>query len=61
MSGLADLARGNGGGSFGVTAGKKRKKSTDDKASLDLDALCGGKVALNKDVSDSSFVCHLQP
>lgn len=40
LSGLADLARGLGGGKFEVNQGKRGKM----KCSLDLEAECGGKV-----------------
>ncbi|KAG9032506.1 hypothetical protein FRB95_001413 [Tulasnella sp. JGI-2019a] len=52
VAALGDLARGNGGASFGIVAGGKGRRSrgkTDEKASLDLDAVCGGKVTLSKD------------
>lgn len=50
LSMLTDLARGAGGGSFGVTSGRGKQKSK-DKVDLDLDQICGGKVELSKDVS----------
>ena len=43
-----DLVRGLGKGAF-QTEGKGAAKG---KGSVDLDAICGGKVTLNKDVSD---------
>lgn len=56
VAALGDLARGNGRASFGLVSGGKGRrgkvKKTDEKVSLDLDALCGGKVTLSKDVSD---------
>ena len=60
MSMLADLVRGAGGGSYGVVnangggKGKRRRSAAvlgKEKVSLDLDAICGGKVGLSKDVS----------
>lgn len=49
---MADLIRGAGGGSFGISKGKGRKgkETLKDKAELDLDEIAGGKVGLNKDV-----------
>ncbi|EDR06895.1 uncharacterized protein LACBIDRAFT_165891, partial [Laccaria bicolor S238N-H82] len=44
LSGLADLARGLGGGKFEVNQGKRGKM----KCSLDLEAECGGKVGIDK-------------
>ena len=46
LSGLADLARGLGGGKFEVNQGKRGKM----KCSLDLEAECGGKVGIDKTV-----------
>lgn len=47
ISGLADLARGGGGGAFETGGKRKRVK---DKVRLDYDAVAGGEVALSKDV-----------
>lgn len=50
---LADLARGNGGGSYGVGGGGRKGKGKareKEKADMDLEAVCGGKVNLKKDV-----------
>ncbi|KAG8886455.1 hypothetical protein FRB98_001274 [Tulasnella sp. 332] len=52
VAALGDLARGNGGASFGLVStgkGRRSKGKADEKVSLDLDALCGGKVGLSKD------------
>ncbi|KAF9261337.1 ATP-dependent DNA helicase [Marasmius fiardii PR-910] len=47
---LAGLARGTGGAGFNVSGGGKgKRKAMKEKASLDLDAVCGGKVELKKD------------
>ena len=46
LSGLADLARGLGGGKFEVNQGKRGKM----KCALDLEAECGGKVGIDKTV-----------
>ena len=46
LSGLADLARGLGGGKFEVNQGKRGKM----KCALDLEAECGGKVGFDKTV-----------
>ncbi|KAJ6519666.1 ATP-dependent DNA helicase [Mycena sanguinolenta] len=49
---LADLARGNGGGSYAVGGGGRRGKGKGrekEKADMDLDVVCGGKVNLKKD------------
>lgn len=54
LANLADLVRGLGGGSFGVVDeghGRKRKaKLAAEKGSLDVQAIAGGKVELNKEV-----------
>ena len=54
LANLSDLVRGLGGGSYGtLSEGKGRKrKSGGEKATLDLDEVAGGKVTLNKDVSE---------
>jgi ATP-dependent DNA helicase Q1 len=52
---LCDLARGNGGGVIGVSAGKKKSKEDGAKVALNLDELIGGKVTMNKDVRVASF------
>jgi hypothetical protein len=51
LSGLADLARGLGGGKFEVNQGKRGKM----KCALDLEAECGGKVGIDKIVKKFSF------
>ncbi|KAF7310790.1 ATP-dependent DNA helicase [Mycena chlorophos] len=43
---LADLARGAGGGNYDVGGGRRGKEKMD----LNLQAVCGGKVALKKEV-----------
>lgn len=52
---MADLVRGLGGGSFGLSAGEGGKKGK-GKGKLSLDEVAGGRVELGKDVSryDSS-------
>jgi ATP-dependent DNA helicase Q1 len=55
MSMLADLVRGNRGGSIEIDRGKGKGKrnaggSGKEKVDLDLDALVGGKIRLSKDV-----------
>ena len=47
---LADLARGAGGGAFGVGSRNGKGKSK-EKVGLDLEAICGGKVDMSRDVS----------
>jgi ATP-dependent DNA helicase Q1 len=54
LGNLGDLVRGLGGGGFGMgggATGKKRKGAADEKGSLNLIDLVGGKVGLGKDVS----------
>lgn len=46
---LADLARGAGGGAFGVS-GKKGKGNSKEKVGLDLKTICQGKVDMSRDV-----------
>ncbi|KAJ6574968.1 P-loop containing nucleoside triphosphate hydrolase protein [Mycena capillaripes] len=56
---LADLARGNGGGTYGVGGGgrKGKGKARDkEKVDMDLDLICGGKVNLKKDELESLLV-----
>ncbi|KAJ7169741.1 P-loop containing nucleoside triphosphate hydrolase protein [Mycena filopes] len=57
---LADLARGNGGGTYGVSSGGGRKgkgKAREkEKVDLDLERICGGKVNLKKDELESLLV-----
>ncbi|KAJ6604511.1 ATP-dependent DNA helicase [Mycena vulgaris] len=56
---LADLVRGNGGGSYGVGGGGRKGKGKSrekEKVDLDLDVVCGGKVALKKDELESLLV-----
>jgi ATP-dependent DNA helicase Q1 len=43
---LADLARGAGGGAFGIGGRNKSK----EKIGLDLEAICQGKVDMSRDV-----------
>lgn len=53
---LADLARGIGGGSYGVGGGGRKGKGKSrekEKVDIDLDVICGGKVNLKKDVGAS--------
>lgn len=51
LSGLADLARGLGGGIFtGVSQSDKRSSTTETGGVIDLDAVCGGKLVLSKEV-----------
>lgn len=54
---LADLVRGAGGGSYGVSSGNRRKgkqSASKEKVELNLEEVAGGKVTLGKDVSESS-------
>ncbi|KAJ7042384.1 P-loop containing nucleoside triphosphate hydrolase protein [Mycena alexandri] len=55
---LADLARGNGGGTYGVGGGRKGKGKAreKEKVDLDLERICGGKVDLKKDELESLLV-----
>ncbi|KAJ7275198.1 P-loop containing nucleoside triphosphate hydrolase protein [Mycena haematopus] len=54
---LADLARGNGGGSYAVSGGGRKGKGREkEKADMDLDVVCGGKVNLKKDELESLLV-----
>lgn len=46
---LADLARGAGGGAFGV-GGRNGKGKSKEKVGLDLEAICRGKVDMSRDV-----------
>ncbi|KAF8316779.1 ATP-dependent DNA helicase [Clavulina sp. PMI_390] len=55
---LADLVRGVGGGSYSAGGGGKKGKGKGDKMSLDLDELCGGKVAMNKNDVEA-LIIHL--
>ncbi|EJD54785.1 ATP-dependent DNA helicase [Auricularia subglabra TFB-10046 SS5] len=52
---LADLVRGVGGGAFSA-GGKKGKKSQQDKLDLDLDEVCGGKISLSKDDTETLII-----
>ena len=47
---LADLARGAGGGAFGV-GGRGGKGKSKEKVGLDLEVICQGKVDMSRDVS----------
>jgi ATP-dependent DNA helicase Q1 len=58
---LADLVRGLGGGSFAVATGKGRKrKVTNEKMSVDLVGIAGGKVELNKEVRFTAPTAYSQ-
>ncbi len=46
---LADLARGAGGGAFGVGSRNGKGKSK-EKVGLDLETICRGKVDMSRDV-----------
>lgn len=54
---LGDLVRGLGGGSFSIveTGKKGKRKQSSEKSTIDLDAVCGGKSELGKDVSRLAF------
>lgn len=61
LAGLADLVRGLGGGQYTVVDSTVKKRAKDRKGAkakqsgfVDLDATCGGKVVLSKDVSTYS-------
>ncbi|ORY27061.1 P-loop containing nucleoside triphosphate hydrolase protein [Naematelia encephala] len=57
IASLADLVRGLGGGTFAVIAEKGKKRgAADDKARVDLDSVCGGKVELNKEDTESLLI-----
>jgi len=47
LSGLADLVRGLGGGTFPLVG---KGQSVADRGRIDLQAVCEGKVTLNKEV-----------
>lgn len=53
VSALGDLVRGLGGGTFSIveTGKKGKRKQSAEKATIDLDRICGGKSELGKDVS----------
>ncbi|KAJ7932543.1 ATP-dependent DNA helicase [Mycena leptocephala] len=56
---LADLARGNGGGTYGVGGGGRKGKGKGrekEKMDLDLERICAGKVNLKKDELESLLV-----
>lgn len=57
---LAALARGNGGGTFDVhEGGKGKRRKSKAEATIDLHALCGGKITtLSRDVSTSCGAHH---
>lgn len=57
ISGLSDLARGLGGGSFETGGGGKRRNAK-EKIQIDYDSVAGGRVGLSKDVS-SCFPCRV--
>ena len=52
LANLAELVRGLGGGTFGVTETNKKgkRKMAEEKEKLDLNAVAQGKVTLNKEV-----------
>lgn len=58
ISGLADLARGLAGGTYPiVSTGRKRgKHAGEDKGTIDLASLCGGKIALSKDNAETLVI-----
>lgn len=63
MPNLASLARGLGGGSFGVVGGGegkkgKKQKSTGEKGYLDIEEF-GGKVAMSADVCPLFQIANL--
>ncbi|KAJ7630796.1 P-loop containing nucleoside triphosphate hydrolase protein [Roridomyces roridus] len=55
---LADLARGNGGGTYsaGGGGGRKGRGKNREKVELDLERICGGKVGLKKDELETLLV-----
>jgi len=55
ISGLSDLARGLGGGSFETGGGGKRRNAK-EKIQIDYDSVAGGKVRLSKDDMESLIV-----
>ena len=59
LANLVDLVRGLGGGLFGTVQQKGRKrKSSGEKANLDLDRITGGKLDMTKDASLNSSQPH---
>ncbi|ORX34459.1 P-loop containing nucleoside triphosphate hydrolase protein [Kockovaella imperatae] len=60
LANLVELVRGLGGGAFGTMKQGKRgaRKSSGEKASLDLESVAGGKVTLSKDDVETLLV-HL--
>ncbi|KAG2152610.1 P-loop containing nucleoside triphosphate hydrolase protein [Suillus bovinus] len=55
ISGLSDLARGLGGGSF-ETGGSGKRRNAKEKIQIDYDSVAGGKVRLSKDDMESLIV-----
>ena len=56
LANLVDLVRGLGGGLFGTVQQKGRKrKSSGEKAGLDLEEIIGGKLDMSKDASLISY------
>lgn len=53
LASVSDLVRGLGKGGYTVLAGgnSKKRKPDPEKATMDITALVGNKVELNKDVS----------
>lgn len=49
LSGLADVVRGLAGGTFPVVQPSKAQ-SSETRGAVDLEALCGGKLILSKEV-----------
>lgn len=60
LSALGDLVRGLGGGSFDtvVARGKKRQRAklANVKETIDLDEVCGGKLAMSREVRSPSLL-----
>jgi hypothetical protein len=55
LSGLGDLVRGLGGGSFDTIGVKgkgqcKRARLTNHRETIDLEAVCGGKLTMSREV-----------
>lgn len=59
MSGLADLARGLGGGVYPIVAAPRRSggrsKASEEKGVVDINDLVGVKVGLSKEVVQVQF------
>lgn len=59
LSGLCDLVRGLGGGAFDTVGDKskgqrKRGRLTNHRETIDLEAVCGGKLAMSREVRRAS-------